>query len=212
MFRAIIPGQLLRGTRSTSVPHHLTEKLLQQFSASPYCSEILVPESNGLMFGNSPKIVPVSDISDHPNTNRLQTLVIGSGSDIEHPRDDVPLSLVILSSIFGSNGKTPALQELSKKFPAARISVFRYSRILCSDAGSDIMKARELKDVCLDSGYPIFSQFLPARYREIEASHLAQAIRLNYETCEPSYCESMKNVEFLDFVDCMKIIGLDEKI
>ncbi len=209
----MIPGQLRRGSLSLSVPHHFTEKLIQQFSASAQCAEIFVDKSVDVSATNFPKVVPISNFNEYSRPDRLPNLVIGScevlsefNSSIQNP------SFVLLSPIFGSKGSGKMVEELSSRFPDSRISVFKHSRILCSDASPSFIKGRSYKDITLDTSYPILSQFLPARYREIEASHLAQAIRLNYETCEPSYSESLKNVEYLDFVDCMKIIGLEEKI
>ena len=213
MFRAIIPGQLRRGSLSLSVPRHFTEKLIQQFSASAQCAEIFVDNSFQVSATNFPKVVPISNVNDYSRPDRLPNLVIGSCEVVSGLNRSIPNpSFVLLSPIFGSKDSGKMVEELSSRFPDSRISVFKHGRILCSDAAPSFLKGRSYLDLALDTSYPIHSQFLPARYREIEASHLAQAIRLNYETCEPSYSESLKNVEYLDFVDCMKIIGLEEKI
>ena len=104
-------------------------------------------------------------------------------------------------------------QDLKKAHPGIRISSFRVGRVLPwlrkgdSDDPAFIQSRGEKWQ---DSAYAIGSQFLPARFREIESKDLALAIRLNFETCEPEY--TAEGVEELNFVDCMKIIGSEDKI
>ena len=92
-----------------------------------------------------------------------------------------------------------------------RISAYRVGMILPSAVkGEKSHFVPSRMETVKEAAYPILSQFLPADYREIESKHLALAMRLNYETCEPDY--KSEKVEMLSFVDCMKIIGLEDKI
>ena len=90
--------------------------------------------------------------------------------------------------------------------PDARVSAFRVGYVL----GEEPKEA--LAATIVDRAYSVASQFLPTDYREISASHLALAMRLNYETCEPQYREGSGKVESITFADCMKIIGLEDRI
>ena len=97
-------------------------------------------------------------------------------------------SIVVVTSAFGPSAAARKLNAtvdgLAAKFPDARISVFQCGRIIPTDADLTEGTNRGWKETILDDTYRIVSQFLPTKYREIEPRHLAQAIRLNYETCE----------------------------
>ena len=209
MYRAIIPGHILQGGISTSIPHHLTEKLLTQFSASSRCSSIFIDPAAGFSVDKFPKVKESnSDLSDGTKAFAICTEDDNLGTFVS----DQVFSIAVLSPFFRSTKLNQALENWTASFPEARISVFKYGRILSSDADPSFLKGRKIPDMLADKSYPIMSQFLPARYRELEARHLAQAIRLNLETCEPEYRDPLQKVEYLDFTDCMKIIGLEDKI
>jgi hypothetical protein len=185
MYRVIIPGRFTIGDlRNSSVPKHFARKLIQQFGASQRCSEIILDES-ALEFAESNKAKALCKFESSGEFGDLKNVVIVY--DRSHFKS-VPLhnteSIVVLSAITQSKRISQDILSLSSLYPQTRISEFRYSRILSSDAAAADLVARPLVEKMKDVSYPILSQFLPARYREIDAKHLAQAVRLNFETCE----------------------------
>lgn len=226
MYRVIIPGTFAIGEfKSSSLGPHLIRKLVDQFSASPRCSEIVLEDSI-IESKDNPKATSFKRFESSGEWKELLNLIITH--DISHFKH-IPLkntdSVVHFSSISQHNKISTHVQNISSLYPLSRISVFEYGRIMNSDAGAPELAGRRFADKAKDLSYPLLSQFLHARYREIEAKHLAQAVRLNYETCErmlitPSdlytflaeYADPHQKIEYLNFVDCMKIIGLEEKI
>jgi hypothetical protein len=185
MYRVIIPGRFTIGDlRNSSVPKHFARKLIQQFGASQRCIEIIVDEP-ALEFTESNKAKALSKFESSGEFGDLKNVVIVY--DRSHFKS-VPLqnteSIVVLSAIWQSKRTSQDILSLSSLYPQTRISEFQYSRILNSDAAAADLVARPLVEKMKDVSYPILSQFLTARYREIDAKHLAQAVRLNFETCE----------------------------
>lgn len=171
----------------------LVTRLLEQFSSSPICSDVFLEKS--LM-----ERIPVTDNSLKRKIHEIKTLsksseqpalVLLPDHDSAVPDRNSILhvdGIVVLTSAFGSSAPARKLnstvESLAQKFPEARISVFECGRIIPNDSDLTGEEKRNWKETVLDDSYRIVSQFLPTKYREIGPRHLAQAIRLNYETCE----------------------------
>ena len=216
MYRAVIASNLVkRSTISDLTLAVLRRELVQQFVASPMCSEVVVERSDvdSLIPLNTPAHAKLSSITAYsalPKTG-ARDLIVNVGFGVSPRLDAAQIDhLVLVTSIFSKRQIDTVRQHLSGNPP---ISVFQTGRViptLSLDKGTDISSLRPRRQVVEDAMYPIMSQFLPSRFREIQSKNLAQAIRLNYETCAGEY--NAANVEYLDFVDCMKIIGLEDKI
>lgn len=185
MYRVIIPGTFTIGEfKSSSLGPHLIRKLVDQFTASRRCSEIVLEDC--IIEGkDNPKATSLKKFESSGEWKELLNLIITH--DISYFKH-IPLkntdSVVHLSPISQHNKISTHFRNLSSLYPQSRISVFEYGRIMNSDAGAPALAGRRFTDKAKDLSYPLLSQFLHARYREIEAKHLAQAVRLNYETCE----------------------------
>lgn len=170
----------------------LVARVVEQFGSSAMCSEVFLEEA--LMAK-----LPVKDNSLKRKIHDIKTVTKPSEKPAlvllaDHFRilpDRESLlhvdGIVVLTSAFGSpvagRKLNSTVESLALKFPEARISVFHCGRIIPTDADLVREQKRSWKEAVLDDSYRILSQFLPTKYREIEPRHLAQAIRLNYETC-----------------------------
>ena len=219
MYRAIV-GSI--GDKPNAALKELRLELVKQFRFSPLCANLYVQEdpiifdtsfadqiggkvkyydeSNKNIFGDKPVfgIIPNSEDLMH---NELVSRRMGS--------------IAFLSSIY-MNRATPDLSEIVKTLrvssPDARITSFNIGRLIRSESDNKNTYScpRSRTEILCDSIYPIYSQFVPSRYREITPKDLALAIRMNYETCE--IMNGNNGAEELNYVDCMKIIGLDDRI
>jgi hypothetical protein len=221
MYRAVIVSKPTKNSKIRALTATLLKRdLVRQFVASPMCSSVAVD----IVDTNHPnlksklqdsKIVRFSSYSDLAQSSAPNLLVNIGGNLPEDFEVDQVDRLVLVSSIF-NRPDIDALRRRLKGLVAGKpvpVSVFETGHILPSFSKEDAVEEtgmRSKKDVVGDAVYSIGSQFLSAKYREIQSKHLAQAIRLNYETCEGEF--DANNVEYLNFVDCMKVIGLEEKI
>lgn len=216
MYRALI-GTASSELFNASTDQKLYRCLLRQLLHSPLTDSVtpLSPSLDETIlknFGSNPKFRRINgDVDSSVDLPSALFLLTGE-SEEGLPKNARLDHICMISSIFR---KFPRPREerfldlLRENNPGARISVFRISRVL-GDQGTSWFDS----DVMMDKAYEVGSQFLPAKYREISANHLAQAMRLNYETCTPNFKEGdgSENVELLSFVDCMKILGLEERI
>jgi len=218
MYRAIV-GSI--GDTPNAALKELRLELVKQFRFSPLCANLYIQkdpiildtnfadqiggkveyyESNKNIFGQKPVFAII------PNSNGLMQ------NELAARRMD---SIAFLSSIY-MNRATPDLSEIVKTLrvssPDARITSFNIGRLIRSESDNKNTYScpRSRTEILCDSIYPIYSQFVPSRYREITPKDLALAIRMNYETCQ--IVNGNNGAEELNYVDCMKIIGLDDKI
>ena len=203
---------------------------MDQFNASAGCSAVFTDlsgmnQSAELKIPKKAESIDVFECSDPTSTVLVSDLSSGirdvTGSNIQ--------SIALIAPILGKESRDKSLDSVvnswAARAPDARISVFQIGRIIPSSSNLNTGESQTRLEIIQDNLYPILSQFLPVKYREIEPAHLAQAIRLNYETCErmslsppytylsaAEYLDKTKKVEYLTFADCMKIIGLEDRI
>lgn len=216
MYRALIgtaSSELFNASRN----ENLYRCLLRQLIHSPLTDSVTAlsqsPDESILKdFGSNPKFRRIDGDVDSSVDLPSALFLLNGESELGSARNARLDHICLISSIFT---KFPGareegfLDQLREKNPGARISVFRIGRVLAVEG-----EGRFDSEVLMDKAYEVGSQFLPAKYREISANHLAQAMRLNYETCTPDYKkgDGSENIELLSFVDCMKILGLEERI
>jgi hypothetical protein len=200
--------------------YQLRTELIKQFKFSPLCREVFV-EKDPVIFDHALRNIPSDKV--HEFSEDLHSLDSGTrnigifmdGANCNpgglHKFD----SLVFVKSIYSQKLGVCESEIINKsrvEYPALRVSVFKIGRIIPDNLGEEAssLLPKSKADVVMDNLYPIYSQFLPARFREISPRDLAQAVRLNYETCE--VMNGPEGIEELHYVDCMKIIGLDDRI
>ncbi len=205
---------------------HLRRSLVQQFTHSPFCSRILIQRSEedlsvevllreipGKSDGfTSTKDIYIPDI--HPNDLVVQ---LPFSTPIEFDGECMKriTSWNIVQPIrtsFPNSSQAVIIQNLTGLAPHVRITAFRYGRLCLSnqiskDAYNGSLSSKRIADLF----YSIYSDFLPVKYRAILTENLAQAIRLNYETCIADNLASEK-IEDLNFEHFMRIIGLEDRI
>ena len=212
MYRAIVTSISPNAQRSV---YQLRKELIKQFENSPLCQSVII-QRDPVLLDKSVELVSnakskVSDSWQQVNKDLLKTFLISP----EGLRDTLELEGVDNVAVVGSIFKTKDYKKIllpgtPKHKPSQHVSIFGVSYLIEEDDRSlDHIPAGNAEKFYKHI-YPIASQFLPARFREITPKHLALAIRLNFETCEFSPTED--GIEELDYVDCMKIIGLDERI
>ncbi len=203
----------------------LLQNLSKQFAAAQNCPEIWAHGFEPVVQDQSK--IHVLPEANAPNKSTLPALAIMTSLEPSAPAEIFPDvgSVALVAPAFGQGNISQKIEEIEAQYPDARISVFKCGRILDRDDSGHGQVRRDYTENVVDTVYPILSQFLPARYREIDSKHLAQAIRLNFETCNRMYShvqiynhsvaiypDPSRKVEYLDFVDCMKIIGLEDRI
>ena len=190
--------------------------LVNQFLNSSIASSVSVypPEADKIFledFAENPKLMNLES-SSLELIETKQALFLTS-ADLISPDTQSGLDHVaFISSIFQkfpSAKEEEFLRQVRARSPKARVTAFRLGRIVSAETGS---RSLTNIDLIMDKAYELGSQFMPAKYREISAGDLAQAMRLNYETCAPEYLKQGEFVETVDFVDCMKILGLEDRI
>ena len=215
MYRAIVSPLRIRDVSYRA----LRRDLINQFRHSPLCAEVLVAKDEVDVCDDMDTLLgeKVKYLTNYNELKgaQLTSVIVGLGGSLSQEMDGVPVSSYsYVSTIFQ---KFPSVKEkelfesLRRGSPDVRISAYRVGMVLPSAVkGEKSPFVASRMETVKEATYPILSQFLPADYREIESKHLALAMRLNYETCEPDYKSG--KVEMLSFVDCMKIIGLEDKI
>jgi hypothetical protein len=218
MYRAIIASLPPRSPIAIKV---LRRDLIEQFANSPLCNFVLVQRDETLLSDTvkriaSSKAQAFEDFGHLPVSDYPQ-LLVGLGPMSPDAIGGLSLTgFCHVGSIFQrcqSKDESILYSDLKRRNVGVRITSFRVGRVLpwfkMGDKG-DPAFSQSKREQIEDTAFSIGSQFLPAKYREIESKDLALAIRLNYETCEPELNEN--GVEELNFEDCMKIIGLEDKI
>ena len=217
MYRAIIASTREVPSRSFK---QLRKELVTQFRFSPLCEKVLVEKDRVVLDDDlknltSDKVEIFTDLSELKleNTKSIGIIpsTLGSNIGVLGQLD----SIILIKSIYTKEidpCEAETIAKLRVRNPELRASVFAIGRIIQDlPADESLMSLPMSKmEIVQDNLYPIYSQFLPARFREISPRNLAQAIRLNYETCEIS--NHADGIEKLNYVDCMKIIGLDDRI
>lgn len=171
----------------------LQRSIVDQFRHSPYCSTVLVEgdapheplsdearhkveynvHDERLRDSTSARTVVVQFSGQSELSKLLRDVKVDSWNEVQPIRDPYPTSYQIQN-----------LTTLRKLNPVVRFSVFRFGRLVLPVTE----RKSPLKDgldrmTLMDSLYSIYAQFLPVRYRELPSDQLAQAVRLNYETC-----------------------------
>ena len=173
------------------VTDNFRRHLLNQFIHSPLCSSISLYEgdnSEWLDGISSSKIESKPDERSLPD-KKAKAFYVQSGKfqmpiDKSEPIDSIGV-IVSKYAKFPSAEERRSIEKLISIHPDCRISIFKIGRILPSqDLSNNKPFLRSRKDLLADGAYSIMSQFLPVRFREIHANHLALAVRLNYETCQ----------------------------
>lgn len=218
MYRAIIaslPSSSAIGIKA------LRRDLIEQFAHSPLCSGVLVQREETLLSDpakriSSSKVQAFEDFGQLPVSDPPQ-LLVGFGPMYPYPVNSLNLAgfchVGSLLRRFPSIDESNLYSDLKRRNVGVRITSFRVGRVLPrfkKEDKDDPEFAQSKREQIEDTAFSIGSQFLPAKYREIESKDLALAIRLNFETCEPDF--NQNGVEEINFVDCMKIIGLEDKI
>lgn len=211
MYRAIITS--IGPTAERSV-YQLRKELINQFINSPMCESVVINRDpvildRSLDAVKNPKLTVSATLEDLSSDNIRNFLVIPHErqANLEIKNLD---GVTAIGSLFRKSDDLKGL--LSGRIDQAdtRLSFFRVGHVMHDEDPSfdciPVSNTAKLREHL----YPIASQFLPARFREISPKHLALAVRLNFETCE--FTAGTNGVEELDFVDCMKIIGLEECI
>lgn len=213
MYRVVIASVQPSASRQI---YQLRAELIKQFLHSPLCSTVVV-KRNPVILDETLQNIKHEKLR---TVESMQGMITGDvrnlfvaphvlevqGDDLSHAH-----SVVVFDSIFRPNEEVKKqLQVLSRRQPSVRPSIFLTGHIAPQEDDNITNIPSSVLERVTNFMYPIGSQFLSARCREIEPKHLALAVRLNYETCESS--AGLDGIEELDYVDCMKIIGLDERI
>ena len=202
--------------------------LLRQLVVSPICKEIGIFGSNGRALLNEiSKWKGVSEASlmkvnldeSKSNGNAYQSVAFNVSKEgcLKDSEDFVKKAQNVshfnfLSDLRGS-GESDLLQLLKDVGFRGRTSVFKTAMILPGSTETD--NELSLFTRISHTSYPIISQFLPVRYRQVYADDLALAIRLNAELCLPEHqkdASEQYTVERLFYSDCMQVIGRDDLI
>ena len=213
MYRAIISSI---GPTAGRPIYQFRKELLNQFLNSPMCSSVVVLRDpvmldESLKSINNQKLTVCESLREVERDGVLNKLIVPE--ELKETISDLEFldAVTALSSIYKNHDyKREILRKIHSIQPNKRLSLFRLGYMTQSnDVGLDCVPVTNIAKV-VERCYPVASQFLPARFREISPQHLALAVRLNFETCE--FSPSEDGIEQLDFVDCMKIIGLEERI
>jgi hypothetical protein len=213
MYRAIIASVQPSASRQI---YQLRAELIKQFVYSPLCTTVLVKRDPVILDEALQNIkhgkLRTVDAIEPMMAGDIRNLVV-----VPHVIDDLrdelcrADSVVVFDSIFRPNKQIiKQLPIRSDRQSSVRSSVFLTGHLSPQEDNTMTNIPSTSMEKVSNFVYPIGSQFLPARFREIQPQHLALAVRLNYETCE--FSAGPDGFEELDFVDCMKIIGLDERI
>ena len=109
-------------------------------------------------------------------------------------------------SFLASPLKVTECRMAAEKFKSLkRVSIFAPTLVVPDDASSPFSNV-------IGFLYPLVSQLLRDIYREISASDLAFAMRMNTELCGTLAANSEVSVEVLNFQDCMQIIGRNDRV
>jgi hypothetical protein len=167
----------------------LLKGVVDQFNVSAACSIVFtdfidITQSADIKVPSKTKAIESFHYADPTPT----VLIADLNSDIFDVGVSKIESIALIAPLLGKESREKTLDSLVNSWvtraPDARISVFQIGRIIPSSADLKGAEPQTRLEVIQDNLYPILSQFLPVKYREIEPAHLAQAIRLNYETCE----------------------------
>lgn len=181
MYHAVISRS---GKWSSILQSNMSQQLVHQFSHSNLCAS--VSSDSGTL--TNPEILWTSPVKQ--DTLQNKKLYLQTGAFAVPPVDAKTLAgiSVVVSAFrkFPTDEEKKSLELISQLAPACRISIFRIGRVYMNedkdtDIDSDFYFNRNR---ILDTAYSYMSQFLPVRFREISSIHLAQSIRLNYDTCE----------------------------
>jgi len=214
MYRAVVTAI---GPNANKSIHQLRKELVKQFLNSPACASVVLQRDAVLLDTsfealNNPKLTVSDSLGDIAEDSLKNLMIVPYGLQTAIGFKPETLdALTAVGTIFKNNDyNMELLREVSRHHSKKRLSLFRCGHIVQEDdIDMDCVPVSHAEKL-YEHFYTIGSQFLPARFRQISPKHLALAIRLNFETCEFSPCDS--GIEELDFVDCMKIIGLEERI
>ncbi len=214
MYRAIIAPVLPTAPRAI---FQLRYELVKQFINSPLCSRVLVHRDEAILDDSYTKLqnqkMTILESIEGNNASDCRSIVVFPHLPVILSTKDLSLDrIVTVESIFKKSNQGTAYVIKNAEHSANRqnASVFQVGYISPCDGPHPVDVPLTAVENLYDQLYPIACQFLPARFRNIQAHHLAQAIRLNYETCE--FMAGSEGIEALNYVDCMKVIGLEERI
>ena len=213
MYRAIIASVHPNATRSI---YQLRGELINQFVNSPLCSSVMIKRDPVILDETIKNLKHQKIIMSESTENSTQDtvrnlLIVPDVCDFPDAELSDIDSVVTFGSLYKSKQKHEEKLKLIRELnPGVRRTVFSTGHVtLLGDEPMTNIPSSSFETL-INILYPIGSQFLPARFREINPNHLALAVRLNYETCE--FAADSDGIERLDYVDCMKIIGLDDRI
>lgn len=235
MYRAII--STTGGNAKNFKLEELRKALVRQFIHSPFTPTIAVEVNQAdspmesLIAAHPSRIQTFSSISEL-ETQDMRNIVIQLSEGATLWEQARGLSVASWNFVAPIHARSPGLghaelaHDIHKADPGIRICDFQYGRLILPDRVKvDYYKGKMDLDQLKDTAYSIYSQFLPTRYREINTDELAQAIRLNFETCAGMTTihyilhvhsigdtKDARGVETMSFEDCMQIIGRDDRI
>lgn len=189
----------------------LSQKLIWQLLMSPTCAEILcqgpVPTFEGVSKDVLKKLKKLNFASlknvDKAFCGKPVDFASVEDSEFLHNANILRVSHLSLIMPRGSHSKAAEIRRSLGGIE--RLSYFAPQRV----TGSCETRVQKL----VQAVYPVVSQFLPSRYREISVEHLSLAMRLNAELCIPVKSNpGDTHLEVLMYSDCMQVIGRDDKI